>query len=66
MTVVRNEFESGENNPQHVLFEQMLASAFDWHNYGTSPIGARSDIENVNIERLQAFYRRTTSPTMRC
>ena len=57
MTVVRNEFESGENNPQGVLYQRMLASAFMWHNYGHEPIGARSDIENVNIERLQAFYR---------
>jgi zinc protease len=57
MTVVRNEFESGENNAQLVLFGKMLASAFQWHNYAHMPIGARSDIENVNIERLQAFYR---------
>ncbi len=57
MTVVRNEFESGENNPQTVLYGKMLASAFQFHNYGHLPIGARSDIENVNIERLQAFYR---------
>ena len=57
MTVVRNEFESGENNPQLVLFGKMLASAFQWHNYAHLPIGARADIENVNIERLQAFYK---------
>jgi zinc protease len=57
MTVVRNEFESGENNPQLVLYGKMLASAFQWHNYAHMPIGARADIENVNIERLQAFYK---------
>ena len=57
MTVVRNEFESGENNPQLVLYGRMLAAAFQWHNYGHVPIGARSDIENVDIERLQAFYK---------
>ena len=57
MTVVRNEFESGENNPQLVLYGQMLASAFQWHNYAHMTIGARTDIENVNIERLQAFYK---------
>ena len=53
MTVVRNEFESGENNPQRVLWQKMQASAYDWHNYGKSTIGARSDIENVDIERLR-------------
>ncbi len=62
MTVVRNEFESGENNPQNVLYEKMLASAFQWHNYQHTPIGARSDIENVDIERLQAFYRTYYQP----
>lgn len=62
MTVVRNEFESGENNPQMVLFEKILATAYQWHNYAHTPIGARSDIENVNIERLQAFYRMYYQP----
>jgi zinc protease len=62
MTVVRNEFESGENNPQAVLLGQMYSSAYQWHNYAHLPIGARSDIENVNIERLQAFYRMYYQP----
>ncbi len=62
MTVVRNEFESGENNPHSVLYGKMLSTAFQWHNYGHLPIGARSDIENVNIERLQAFYRMYYQP----
>ncbi len=57
MTVVRNEFENGENNPQLVLFGKMLSTAYMWHNYGKLQIGARSDIENVDIDRLQAFYR---------
>jgi len=57
MTVVRNEFESGENNPQFVLYGRMLSSAYMWHNYGHLQIGARSDIENVDIGRLQAFYK---------
>ncbi len=62
MTVVRNEFESGENNPQLVLYGKMLATAYQWHNYGHLPIGARSDIENVDIDRLQAFYRMYYQP----
>lgn len=62
MTVVRNEFESGENNPQMVLYGKMLASSYQWHNYGHLPIGARSDIENVDIARLQAFYRMYYQP----
>ncbi len=57
MTVVRNEMESGENSPGGVLFRRTLAAMYDWHNYGKSTIGARSDVENVDISRLQAFYR---------
>ncbi|NRB49461.1 MAG: insulinase family protein [Saprospiraceae bacterium] len=62
MTVVRNEFESGENNPSNILRERIYSSAFLWHNYGKSTIGARSDIEQVPIERLQAFYRKYYQP----
>jgi len=62
MTVVRNEFESGENNPQSILMQRVMSTAFLWHNYGKSTIGARSDIENVPIDRLQAFYRTWYQP----
>ncbi len=57
MTVVRNEFEMGENQPISVMFKRLLSVAYDWHNYANTPIGARSDIEGVPIERLQAFYQ---------
>ena len=62
MTVVRNEYEAGENSPFNVLLERLIATSFVWHNYGKSTIGARSDIENVPIERLQAFYHRYYQP----
>ncbi len=62
MTVVRNEFESGENSPERVLFERVLSTAYLWHGYGRSPIGSRSDIEHVPIERLQAFYHKYYQP----
>ncbi len=57
MTVVRNEYEQGENSPFSVLLKRMQSVAYDWHAYGRSTIGNRSDIENVKIENLQAFYR---------
>ncbi len=57
MTVVRNEYEEGENQPFGVMMKRMQSVAYDWHNYGNSTIGNRSDIENVKIENLQAFYR---------
>jgi zinc protease len=62
MTVVRNEFERNENDPTGVLFQRVMSTAYLWHGYGRSPIGSRSDIENVPIERLQAFYRRHYQP----
>ncbi|MEG0040350.1 MAG: pitrilysin family protein [Massilia sp.] len=62
MTVVRNEFESGENQPGNVLFKRMQSIAYDWHSYGRSTIGNRSDIENVRIKNLQDFYRTYYQP----
>jgi zinc protease len=62
MTVVRNEFEMGENSPFGVLIDRMFSTAYLWHNYGKSTIGARADIENVPIDRLQAFYKRYYQP----
>ena len=61
-SVVRNEFERGENDAFSVLLNKMLAGAYQWHNYGNTTIGARSDIENVPIDRLQAFYRTFYQP----
>ncbi len=62
MTVVRNEYEKGENDPMDVLFKRLLSSIFEWHSYGKETIGARSDIENVRIENLKAFYRMYYQP----
>ncbi|MET0403868.1 MAG: pitrilysin family protein, partial [Cystobacter sp.] len=62
MTVVRNELERGENDPGRVLSQRVMSSAFLWHNYGKSTIGARADLEHVPIDRLQAFYRRYYRP----
>jgi len=62
MTVVRNEFEAGENDPSSVLEERVTSTAFLWHNYGKSTIGSRADLENVPIDRLQAFYKKYYQP----
>jgi zinc protease len=62
MTVVRNEWEAGENSPMAVLQKRIMAAAYEWHNYGHTTIGARSDLENVPIEKLQAFYRKHYQP----
>lgn len=62
MTVVRNEYEAGENQPIQVIGKRLFAIAYDWHNYGQLPIGNRADIENVDIERLRAFYKTYYQP----
>jgi zinc protease len=62
MTVVRNEFEMGENDPASILMERVISTAYLWHNYGNSTIGARADIEKVPIENLQAFYHKYYQP----
>jgi zinc protease len=62
MTVVRNEFEMGENSPDRMLMQRALETAYTWHNYGKSTIGNRSDIENVPIGRLAAFYQKYYQP----
>ncbi len=62
MTVVRNEFENGENNPYRILRQRMLEAAYSFHSYGRDTIGSRSDIENVPIDRLAAFYRKYYQP----
>ena len=62
MTVVRNEMERGENSPIRVLMQKMQAAAFQWHNYGKSTIGARSDVEQVDVEQLRLFYQTYYQP----
>ena len=61
-TVVRNEFERGENSAVSILFQRMQAAAFEWHNYGKSTIGNRTDIEKVPIDSLKAFYKKYYRP----
>lgn len=56
MTVVRNEFERGENSPVQSLYKEIYQAAFVAHPYHHSTIGHRSDIEKVSIEKLREFY----------
>lgn len=62
MTVVRNEFEMGENNAGMVLEQRMFATAYEWHNYGKSTIGNRADIERVPADNLRVFYKKYYRP----
>ena len=61
-SVVRNEFESGENNPFNVTFQHTMAAAYLVHSYGRPVIGNKSDVERVPIDKLQAFYHKYYQP----
>ncbi|BFM44229.1 pitrilysin family protein [Flavobacterium sp. CFS9] len=61
-SVVRNEFEIGENNPDGVLQERVLSAAYLWHNYGKSTIGSKEDIERVKAKTLRVFYEKYYQP----
>ncbi len=62
MTIVRSEFERGENNPRAILFQRIMTAAYQWHNYGKSTIGNQSDIMRVPASNLRVFYRKYYQP----
>ncbi len=57
MTVVRNEFERGDNEAGRILGDRMRSAAYTTHGYGHPVIGTRADIENVPHARLFEFYK---------
>jgi zinc protease len=56
MTVVRNEFERSENEPDDVLDKEFWAIAFREHPYHWPTIGWKSEVEGVPISKLKDFY----------
>jgi len=62
MTIVRNEMEAGENSPKNVLRERVFSAAYNFHNYGKSVIGNRTDVERVPIANLAVFYQKYYQP----
>ena len=61
-SVVRNEFEIGENDPSRILRQRIFSSAYLWHNYGNSTIGSKEDIERVKATSLKNFYKKYYQP----
>jgi zinc protease len=56
MTVVRNEYERGKNDPDSVLLEEVMAAAYQALPYHHPTIGWKSDIEQVPTAKLREFY----------
>jgi zinc protease len=61
-TVVRNEMERDHNSPVQSLAQTMRSAAYKWHNYGRGTMGAKSDVENIDVDQLRAFYTRYYQP----
>lgn len=61
-SVVRNEFEKGENNSFAVLYQRVISAMYLWHNYGKSTIGSKEDIERVKAQNLKDFYKKFYQP----
>ncbi len=61
-SVVRNEFEIGENYQSNVLMQRVISSMYLWHNYGKSTIGSKEDVERVKAENLKVFYKKYYQP----
>ena len=57
MSVVRNEYEIGENHPGQALDKAVIGAAILAHPYHWSTIGYRSDIEGVTTEKLREHYK---------
>jgi zinc protease len=57
MSVVRNEYEIGENDPSNALAKAVVAAAIQAHPYHWDTIGYRSDIEGVTTEKLREHYK---------
>ena len=62
MSVVRNEYEIGENNPYNALEKDVVAAAIVAHPYHWETIGYRSDIEGVSTDKLREHYHNFFRP----
>lgn len=62
MSVVRNEYEIGENSPIQALDKAVVGAAIVAHPYHWSTIGYRADIEGVSTEKLREHYENYFHP----
>lgn len=62
MTVVRNEYERGENSVFNRMNSKMMNCAFLEHPYRHSTIGYLKDIENVTAGNLKEYHHKYYKP----
>lgn len=61
-TVIISEKQGGENNPRHVLSEEVQAAAFKVHGYGHETIGHLCDLQSMTRDDLYHHYRTYYAP----
>lgn len=61
--VVKEERRLGENDPQDRLYEELQATAFKAHPYGSPVIGWMSDLDNLTVEDLETYFQSYYSPS---
>lgn len=62
MTVVRSEYEAGENDPRVALTKAVRLAAYQIHPYRWETIGFRADIEHFTREEMYAYYKNYYAP----
>jgi len=60
--VILSELEMYENHPEHRLFTEVIAAAFQVHPYRNPIIGWRCDLERMTRDDLYEYYRRFYAP----
>ena len=61
-TVIISEREGNENNPEWVLYEEVLATAFRAHPYQHMVIGRKDDLHNISHNDLYEHYKTYYGP----
>jgi zinc protease len=61
-TVIISEKQGSENNPRHLLSEEVQAAAFRAHGYGHETIGHLCDLQTMTRDDLYTHYRTYYAP----
>jgi len=61
-TVIISELQGGENDPDSLLEQEVIAAAFKVHPYRHPTIGWLSDLQSMTRDDLYQYYRRNYVP----
>jgi len=61
-TVIISELQGGENDPDNLLEQEVIAAAFKVHPYRHPTIGWQADLETMTRDDLYGYYRRNYVP----